>query len=133
MKSTWHFFCAVLGMLMLSFPAVSAEHPGKGTYQKVCASCHDRGELGAPRMRQTPKWKRLARKGFDGLVGNALFGIRAMPAKGGMASLSDMQVAQAAHYLVTGSGASLPEPTPERVKAARAEGARRAAKGAAAK
>jgi hypothetical protein len=89
--------------------------------------------MNAPKMGQTPKWKKLAREGFNDLVGNALVGVRQMPAKGGKNELTDMQVAWAVHYLVTTSDARLPEPTEEKVKAARAEGEKRAARRAARK
>jgi cytochrome c5 len=120
-------------LVLLNGPAWSAEHPGKASYDAVCAACHASGVMNAPKIGQTPKWKKLAREGFNDLVGNALVGVRQMPAKGGKAELTDMQVAWAVHYLVTKSDARLPEPTEARVKAARAEGERRAAKRAAKK
>lgn len=116
-------------VLLLSVQsALAAEHPGKATYDAACATCHNTGMLNAPKIKQTPKWKKLAREGFNDLVGNALVGVRKMPAKGGKPTLTDMQVAWAVHYLATVSDARLPEPTEEKVKAARAEGERRAAK-----
>jgi len=108
--------------------ASAAEHPGKATYDAACASCHNTGALNAPKIKQTVKWKKLAREGFNDLVGNALVGVRQMPPKGGKKDLTDMQLAWAVHYLVTTSDARLPEPTEEKVKEARAEGERRAAK-----
>lgn len=121
-------------MLYLSSPAaLTADHPGKAAYDSVCAACHASGAMKAPKMGDTAEWKKLAREGFDDLVGSALVGVRAMPAKGGTAELNDMQVAQAVHYMITASGARFPEPTEARVKAARAEGERRAAKRAAKK
>ena len=108
--------------------AMAAEHPGKATYDAVCAACHNTGVMSAPKIHQTPKWKKLAREGFNDLVGNALVGVRKMPAKGGKPELTDMQVAQAVHYLVTVSDARLDQPTDIKVKAARDEGERRAAK-----
>jgi len=120
--------------LGLITPAISAaEHPGKATYDAVCAACHNTGVLKAPKIHQTPKWKKLAREGFNVLVGNALVGVRQMPAKGGRKELTDMQVAWAVHYLVTTSDARLPEPTEEKVKAARAERDKGAVKRAAKK
>lgn len=120
-------------LLASSHAGVAADHPGKSTYDSVCAACHKGGVLNAPKHGQTPKWRKLAREGFNDLVGNALVGVRQMPAKGGKMELTDMQVAWAVHYLVTTSDARLPEPTEEKVKAARAEGEKRAAKRAAKK
>lgn len=124
---------AAVVLVLAGGNAWSADHPGKATYDAVCSQCHATGVANAPKMGQTPKWKKLAREGFNDLVGNALVGVRAMPAKGGKPELTDMDVAQAVHYMVTASGAGFPEPTAERVKAARAEGDRRAAKRAAKK
>lgn len=121
----------ILSVMFLSLPfatVTAAVHPGKTTYDAACAACHNTGMKNAPKMGQTPKWKKLAREGFNDLVGNALVGIRQMPAKGGKPELTDMQVAQAVHYLVTASGARFTQPTDDNVKAARAEGERRAAK-----
>lgn len=112
-------------------PADWNKHPGKPTYDAVCAACHNTGVLNAPKIQQTVKWKKLAREGFNDLVGNALVGVRHMPAKGGKKELSDMQIAWAVHYLVTVSDARLAEPTEAAVRAARAEGESRAAKRAA--
>jgi cytochrome c5 len=123
------------GAMLYLFPtlALAADHPGKAAYDSVCAACHASGVMNAPKVGQTAKWKKLAKEGFDDLVGNALVGVRAMPAKGGKVELSDMQVAQAVHYMVTASGARFPEPTETKVRAARAEGEKRAAKRAAKK
>lgn len=132
MKRTSYLIVGVaLGLVFTG--AWAAEHPGKTTYDSACATCHKTGALNAPKLGQTPKWKKLAREGFNDLVGNALVGVRQMPAKGGKPDLTDMQVAWAVHYLVTTSGARFPEPTDAKVKAARIEGERRAAKRAAAK
>lgn len=117
-----------LALLLSAQAALAAEHPGKATYDAVCAACHNAGALNAPKIQQTVKWKLLSRKKFDGLVGNTLVGVGKMPAKGGKPTLTDMQVAWAVHYLVTVSDARLPEPTGQLVKAARAEGDRMAAK-----
>jgi cytochrome c5 len=117
-----------LALLLSAQLALAAVHPGKATYDAVCAACHNTGALNAPKIQQTVKWKMLGRKRFDGLVGNTLVGIGKMPAKGGKLTLTDMQVAWAVHYLVTVSDARLPEPTGQLVKAARAEGDRMATK-----
>jgi len=111
-----------------SMAAYSAEHPGKKIYESSCASCHSTGALNAPRINQTPKWRRIERKGFNEVVGNTLVGIGSMPPKGGKAGLSDMQVAQAVHYLMRTSDSRIAEPTEENVRAARAEGEKLAAK-----
>lgn len=116
-----------------SMAVYSAEHPGKKIYESSCASCHSTGALNAPKINQTPKWRRIERKGFNEVVGNTLVGVGSMPAKGGKADLSDMQVAQAVHYLMITSLARIPEPTEANVRAARAEGEKLAARRAAAK
>lgn len=121
----------LLALLFSAQLVLAAEHPGKATYDTACAACHNTGAMNAPKIHQTVKWKKLAREGFNDLVGNALVGVRKMPAKGGKPALTDMQVAWAVHYLVTVSDARLPQPTEVMVKAARAEGERRAAKRAA--
>ncbi len=117
-----------LGALPYALPALGAEPPGRELYDSVCATCHATGVSKAPVFGDRKKWKKLASEGFDDLVGSALVGIRAMPAKGGKPDLDDMQVAQAVHYMVFSAGAKFPEPTQERVAQARAFGEKRKAR-----
>lgn len=65
-----------------------------------CSRCHGTGVAGAPRIGDRDAWIARARLGLDGLVRSAIHGHGAMPARGGMADLTDAEVRSAVHYMV---------------------------------
>jgi cytochrome c5 len=73
---------------------------GEMIYGRVCAACHDSGAAGAPRLVAGEMGTRLADKGRETLVSNAINGINAMPARGGRSDLSDEQVAASVDYML---------------------------------
>lgn len=73
---------------------------GEMIYGRVCAACHDSGAAGAPRLVADEMGSRLADKGRDTLISNAINGINAMPARGGRSDLSDEQVTAAVDYML---------------------------------
>jgi cytochrome c5 len=87
---------------------------GAATYGKICFACHDAGIGGAPKKGDKAAWADRLQKGEEMLVSNAINGIQGdagiMPAKGGLASLSDDEVrASVMHMLAAvgeGSGAA---------------------------
>jgi cytochrome c5 len=83
----------------------SALETGAEIYDAVCSSCHAQGIAGAPQTGTTDVWQqRLDDGGLQTLYDNAINGINAMPAKGGMSSLSNEQVQQAVDYILGESG-----------------------------
>lgn len=86
-------------------PAPVAENAlGKSVYGKACALCHAAGVAGAPKPGDKADWGARAAQGKDTLYKHALEGFNgakgAMPARGGMASLSDEDVKAAVDYMV---------------------------------
>ncbi|RFF30751.1 c-type cytochrome [Wenzhouxiangella sediminis] len=73
---------------------------GEMIYGRVCAACHDSGAAGAPRLVAGEMGARVADKGRETLVSNAINGINAMPARGGRSDLSDEQVAASVDYML---------------------------------
>ena len=69
-----------------------------------CASCHDSGIAGAPKLGDKENWQKRLDKGEDAVIKNAINGYQGesgfMPAKGGMSSLSDDEVAAAVRYMI---------------------------------
>ena len=61
--------------------------------------CHSAGLMGAPRTADKAAWQPRVAQGKATLYQHAIGGIRAMPAKGGNASLSDAEVKAAVDYL----------------------------------
>ena len=97
------------------FELVDASGPkvfktGEQVYNSVCAACHKAGVAGAPKFGDAAQWAPRISAGFDTLLGNALKGKNAMPAKGGNPALDDLEVARAVVYMANASGANFPEP-----------------------
>jgi len=87
--------------------SLAAADPAAGleVYRRTCASCHDDGVAGAPRLADKDAWRqRLDQRGAAGLMANALNGFRGeagyMPPRGGSGSLGDQEVAAAVAYML---------------------------------
>jgi cytochrome c5 len=79
---------------------------GKETYERVCASCHDSGAQGAPRIGVPEDWSDRSDMWEAVLMPHARAGYLEMPGKGGHPELSDKEVDAAAEYML---GRTLPE------------------------
>lgn len=77
-----------------------AAAPGEEVYQKACAACHAEGVAGAPKTGDIEGWKARIEKGPEALVQSAIAGVGTMPAKGGMAELTDEEVAAAVNLMI---------------------------------
>lgn len=97
---------AVLGALAFSSGiAGAAERSGKQVVDAVCSSCHATGKDGAPKIGDQAAWAQRASKGMDKLTSNAITGLRNMPAHGGQAALTDVEMSRAVAYMVSGGKA----------------------------
>jgi cytochrome c5 len=74
---------------------------GRAVFDQVCAACHLGGIGGAPSISDTENWRRRMQQGEAVLVGHALEGFRAMPARGGNAGLTDAEVMAAVKYMTS--------------------------------
>ncbi len=77
------------------------ERTGAQIVAGQCARCHGTGVGGAPRLGDRDAWKERARRGFDTLVRSAIHGHGAMPARGGVADLTDPEMRSAVSSMVT--------------------------------
>ncbi|HEX4918091.1 MAG TPA: c-type cytochrome [Limnobacter sp.] len=91
---------------------------GAEVYKAACAACHDAGAAGAPKFGDNGQWADRLGKGFDTLWKNAVNGIGAMPAKGGVADLDDIEVARAVAHMTNAAGANFTAPEPKAPEAA---------------
>jgi cytochrome c5 len=73
---------------------------GKAVYDGTCHVCHGTGLAGSPKFGDKAAWAPRIATGMDTLYNAALHGLRAMPPKGGNASLTDAQVKAAVDYMV---------------------------------
>jgi len=99
-----------LALLLAAGSAVSlataAERTGKEIVDTVCAGCHATGKDGAPKIGDQQAWSQRASKGLSNLTENAITGVRKMPAHGGQAQLSDVEMSRAVAYMVSGGHAT---------------------------
>lgn len=79
-------------------PVVVADLTGADAYAP-CAACHASGAAGAPIVGDAAVWAERLTKGTETLYSNAINGIGAMPAKGGL-NLSDNTVKAAVDYML---------------------------------
>ena len=85
---------------------------GQATYTGNCAACHGSGVAGAPKLGDKAAWAPRIQQDFEVLYAHALNGIRAMPAKGGNATLAEADLASAVAYMVKEVGGKIPDMAP---------------------
>ena len=83
---------------------------GKDVVDAACISCHGSGKDGAPKIGDTTAWAARAGQGLTALTSHAITGIRKMPAHGGSAGVSDIELQRAIVYMVNNSGGKWVEP-----------------------
>jgi cytochrome c5 len=83
--------------------APAKERTGSEIVQAQCVKCHGTGVGGAPRIGDRKAWIERAHLGLDSLVASAIHGHGGMPARGGMADLTDPEVRAAVSYMVNTS------------------------------
>jgi cytochrome c5 len=96
---------------------------GEEVYKAVCAACHGAGVAGAWKFGDRAAWAPHIAEGLEAMVKNAINGIRAMPARGGRADLSDLEVTRAVVYMANAAGGSFKEPAEPAAAAAAAPAA----------
>ena len=92
-------------LLMMSLAlTVHAEVTGGQAYNQYCASCHDQGMFGAPRVGDAGAWAQRISKGVVILRYNAINGYvgqrGVMPPKGGYLNIDDAEVDMAVQYMI---------------------------------
>ena len=108
MAAAWLAFAPPLAMQAAG--AQGAERSGKEVVEAVCKSCHGTGLNGAPRIGDRKAWKQRAEEGLTTLTEHAIKGVRNMPAHGGSASVTDLEIGRAVTYMVNQSGGKWIEP-----------------------
>jgi cytochrome c5 len=85
---------------------------GEHVVKVQCSKCHQSGVNGAPKIGDRAAWTPRMSKGLDALVKSAVHGHGAMPARGGMADLSEAEIQGAIVYMFNyGTAAAAPAPT----------------------
>jgi len=76
-----------------------APRSGEQIVKTQCVKCHGEGLNGAPKIGDKAAWIDRAKLGFDSVVRSAINGHGAMPARGGMANLTDAEMKSAVTYM----------------------------------
>ncbi len=104
-------------LLWLALPLVldaalarADERSADAIVSQVCAACHRKSGSGAPLIGDKNAWARRSAQGLTSLTEHALQGIRNMPAHGGNANLSNIDLERAIIHMVNQSGGNWIEP-----------------------
>jgi len=80
-------------------PVKTGEHTGQQVVAEACGACHNTGAGGAPKVGDWAAWKPRIEKGLNTLYESAITGHGGMPARGGMAQLTDAEIKRAIEYM----------------------------------
>ena len=72
---------------------------GEKEYEASCAVCHGAAGMGAPVLGNKAEWDKVAAKGADKVLANAINGINGMPPRGGT-DLSDAKMKDVVEYML---------------------------------
>ena len=83
----------------VSKAAPPARRSGEQIVNAQCSKCHQAGAGGAPRIGDRDAWIPRLKNGLDAVVRSAINGHGGMPARGGLADLSDAEIRDAITYM----------------------------------
>jgi cytochrome c5 len=95
-------------------PAPAAERSGQQVVQAACIRCHESGQGGAPRIGDKTAWSQRISQGVDAVTKSAIRGHGNMPARGGLADLTDREVTSAILYMFGRAGADVTTAAPKK-------------------
>jgi cytochrome c5 len=84
--------------------AGSAGLSGEQVVKQVCSGCHETGKGGAPRIGDRAAWTKRVSNGINAVTDSAIHGHAGMPARGGMASITDPEMKAAVLYMFNAGG-----------------------------
>jgi cytochrome c5 len=91
---------------LATLAAAPPDRTGKEVVEKVCSTCHATGRDGAPKVADRDAWIPRMKRGLEDVTRSAIRGHANMPARGGMASLTDTEVRAAVAYMFAGREAA---------------------------
>jgi cytochrome c5 len=83
-----------------------APRTGEEVVKAQCIKCHESGKGGAPKIGDRDAWIPRLKEGLESTVRSAMKGHGGMPARGGMADLTDSELRSAVIYLFRGPPAT---------------------------
>jgi cytochrome c5 len=72
--------------------------------QAACLKCHETGEQGAPKLSDKASWTQRSSKGLDAVTKTVIRGHGNMPARGGVADLTDTELKSVIAYMLKRAG-----------------------------
>ena len=87
------------------------ERTGAEIVKVQCIKCHETGKGGAPRIGDRDAWTPRLKNGLNNIVRSAINGHGGMPARGGMADLTDSEVRGAIVYMFNPSQVPQKQPS----------------------
>jgi cytochrome c5 len=84
----------------VSRTSATPSRTAKQIVEAKCVSCHGTGVGGAPRIGDRNAWAPRVSRGLDTVVASAIHGHGAMPPRGGMADLTDVEIRSAVLYML---------------------------------
>ena len=78
---------------------LAAPRSGEQVVKARCGECHLTGKDGAPKIGDRDAWVGRVSKGIDAVVASGIHGRGAMPARGGLADLSDAEMRAAVLFM----------------------------------
>src|SRR5262245_1629715 len=88
--------------------APAAPRTGEQIVKAQCIKCHESGKGGAPKIGDRDAWIPRLKDGLDNTVRSAINGHGGMPARGGLANLTDAEMRGAVIYLFRGPESKSP-------------------------
>jgi len=88
----------------------AVERTGEQIVSVRCSQCHRTGVNGAPKIGDKADWIPRLKPGLDIVVRSAINGHGAMPPRGGMANLTDVEIRSAIIYMFNGDTAPTKAP-----------------------
>jgi cytochrome c5 len=84
----------------------SSDRPPEEIAKAACLKCHETGENGAPKLSDQAAWTQRGSKGLDAVTKTVIRGHGNMPARGGVADLTDVELKAVIAYMLkrVGSG-----------------------------
>ncbi len=111
-------FAAAVSVAPGAVHAQGADRSGKEVVAAVCIACHGTGEQGAPKIGDMDAWVPRLSLGLDHALQSAIHGHGSMPARGGMADLTDVEVRRALVYMINPTEWAARKTAPETVERA---------------
>jgi cytochrome c5 len=102
---------AALATTSLALAQAPPERSGEQIVKQQCAQCHEKGINGAPRIDDRAAWVPRMKQGLDAMVRSAINGHGKMPARGGLANVTDTELRSAIAYMFNPAGIP-PKPAP---------------------